>query len=101
MRPLASSLLALFLIACDTTESTDRLADTYVDLLRYRDRAAQSDTSAIRAGIDSILSTHGYTPDGYRSAFASLADDPSDLAAFFSRAESRMSATNPALATPR
>lgn len=97
MRNAAIWILVITSLACDSVEPIDRLADTYVDLLRYRDRTEQPDSSMIQTGIDSILATHGFTPAAYRSAFASLADDPDHLPAFFARVEVRMAATNPAL----
>jgi hypothetical protein len=85
------------LLACNVDPPVDRLADAYVDLLRYRDRTAQVDTSAIKSGIDSILAAHRFTVDTYRSTFASLAEDPGRLAAFFARVDQRLAETNPAL----
>jgi hypothetical protein len=97
MRTLAFCFLLAGLYACSPDRSNDRLADAYVDLLRFRDRAAQADTSALQTGIDSILSAHGYTSATYREGFVLLADGPDRLQAFFARVEARLAETNPAL----
>jgi hypothetical protein len=97
MRHLMIALALTGMLACSAEPSVDRLADAYVDLLRYRDWSARADTVAIRAGIDSVLSAHGFTGDAYQSTFASLAEDPDRLTAFFARVDQRLTQTNPAL----
>lgn len=84
-------------MACDRSDDVTRLADTYVDLLRFRESTTGQDTAATRIGIDSLLTEHGFTPDSYQTAFSSLFDEPKTLPAFFERVDQRIAATNPVL----
>lgn len=97
MRPLSIVLALSGILACSVDPPVDRLADAYVDLLRFRDLSTKSDTATIRMGIDSVLAAHHYSGESYHESFASLAGDPERLSAFFARVEQRLAATNPAL----
>lgn len=98
MRPTIIVFALTAILSCSAEPPVEQLADSYVDLLRFRDRTTRTDTTRIRAGIDSVLEVHGLTPNSYRAGLAALADEPSRLSAFFARVDERLAATNPALA---
>ena len=89
-------LLLLAVLGCNAPGTPDRLANVYVDLLRFRDTVSRPDTAAVRRGVDSILFAAGYTAETYQREFIALAEDPRRLPVFFDLVDQRLAATNPA-----
>jgi hypothetical protein len=66
--------LIILVAACSDTESIDRFADTYAEILVVR--SLPLDSLAARHKVDSVLNVHGYSRESFRKNFENLMHDP-------------------------
>lgn len=66
--------LVVLVAACSDTESIDRFANTYAEILVVR--SLPLDSLAARRKVDSVLNVHGYTRESFRKSFENLMHDP-------------------------
>lgn len=72
---------------CSESDTTERFADTYADILVVRSR--QLDSLTARAKIDSVLSAHGYSRESFRGTFEQLMHDPKAYTSVLDSARAR------------